>query len=369
MKIDREGLMYKSVFILCAILTAGAMGSAPAQSVAWHAPATTEVVSQPVTFSNGDARLQGTLYIPSLRHPVPAVVVFHGASEPLASTPLYHHLSEGLPQVGIAVLLFDRRGAGASTGKQNVAYQILSDHGVAGANAIRKLPQIDPTRVGYWGISQGGWLATLAASHDPRAAFAVAVSAPLVSPELQMEFAMANRLHVLGYGQGDIDVMLDARHKLDGYFNARNSRDAAVAALAGIANRPWFDQMYLPKPEGVSTDPATSSWRGEMDIDSFAAVAQVKIPVLYILGGEDPWIPVTPTVERLRELAPTHPLLQFAVVPHASHLMMEVAHETMDDASPAQVAAEQPQSPAYFMLLASWLEKTLAARTAGPEEK
>jgi uncharacterized protein len=251
--------MYRFVSILCAMLVMCAGRFAAAEPAAWHSPATTDVTSQSVTFSNGDATLQGTLYIPRSQHPVPAIVVFHGASEPLASTPLYLHLSEGLPQMGIAVLLFDRRGAGASTGKPNVAYQMLSDDGVAGANAIRKLPQIDPARVGYWGISQGGWLATLAASHDPRAAFAVAVSAPLVSPELQMEFAMSNRLHVLGYGQADIDTMLDARHKLDGYFMGRNSRDAAVAALAGIAGRPWFGQMYLPKPHAVSKDPSQSS--------------------------------------------------------------------------------------------------------------
>ena len=202
-----------------------------------------------MTFSNGDATLHGTLYIPQSQRPVPAVVVYHGASEPLASTPLYRHLSEGLPQIGFAVLVFDRRGSGASTGKPDVAYQTLSDDGVEGANALRKLPEIDPARVGYWGISQGGWLATLAASHDPRAAFAIAVSAPLVTPELQMEFAMSNRLHVLGYGQADIDAMLDARHKLDGYFQGSNPRGAAVAALDRIAGRPWYGQMYLPKPE------------------------------------------------------------------------------------------------------------------------
>jgi hypothetical protein len=352
----------RAAFILSAIITgAGASLAAAQQPSAWHAVASTEITTQSVTFSNGDANLQGTLYLPRSPRPVPAVVVYHGASEPLASTPLYRHLSEGLPQIGIAVLLFDRRGAGASTGKPRVAYQTLSDDGVAGANAIRQLPGIDPARVGYWGISQGGWLATLAASHDPRAAFAVAVSAPLVSPEVQMEFAMSNRLHILGYGQSDVDAMLAARRKLDGYYEGRNSRDAAVAALAAIAARPWFGRMYLPRPESVPTDPATSSWRGEMDIDPLADVARVKIPILFILGGEDPWIPVARTVARLRELAPTHPLLRFAVVPRASHLMMEVAHEQMDDANPDQVAAESPQSPTYFMLLGSWLEKTLAA--------
>jgi len=330
----------------------------------WHAEPTTNIESQAVTFSNGDAKLSGTLFIPRLPHAVPAVVVYHGASEPLANTPLYRHLSEGLPQIGMAVLLFDRRGTGASTGKANVPYQVLSDDGVAGANAIRQVPAIDAARVGYWGISQGGWLSTLAAAHDPRAAFAVAVSAPLVSPELQMKFAMSNRLRVMGYGQADVDDMLAARQKLDGYFNGVNSRADAVAALENIENRPWFGQMYLPKAASVPTDPAKSSWKGEMDVDSFAAVAQVRIPIIYILGAEDPWIPVSQSVARLRQLTPTHPLLQFAVIPQANHLMMESVRETMNDAGPEQVAVEVPQSPAYFMLLAAWLQATKVAPLA-----
>lgn len=114
------------------------------------------------------------------------MVVFHGASEPLASMPLYRHLSDGLPQLGMAVLLYDRRGNGTSTGSENVPYQTLADDGIAGAKVLRAMPRIDPKRVGYWGISQGGWLAAFAAVRDPNAAFAVAVSAPLTTPESQI---------------------------------------------------------------------------------------------------------------------------------------------------------------------------------------
>ena len=49
--------------------------------------------------------------------------------------------------MGIAVLLFDRRGSGASTGKPDVAYQTLADDGIAGANALRQIPAIDPARI------------------------------------------------------------------------------------------------------------------------------------------------------------------------------------------------------------------------------
>lgn len=339
-----------------------AVGSGAPAGMPWSSAPTTAVISRNLTFVDGDATLHGTLYLPERYAQVPAVVVFHGASEPLASTPLYAHLRDGLPQIGIAVLLFDRRGTGASTGKADVPYRTLVDDGIAGARAIRALPQIDPAQVGYWGISQGGWLATLAAARDPGAAFAVAVSAPLVSAELQMEFAMSNRLSVLGYSQTDIDDMLYARRKVNGYFTGANSRADAAAALTKIESRPWFDLMYLPKASSLPADPANSPWREQMDVNFFAFVEQVKIPMLFILGGEDPWIPVSATVARLRAIAATHPRLEYVVVPNANHLMMTPpAREQMNDADPRQVAVEKPDVSGYFTLLGGWLSRVVNA--------
>ncbi len=175
-----------------------------ALALPWYAPPSTNVVTKSVTFTNQGAKLHGTLYLPESKHPVPAIIVFHGASEPLANLPIYRHLSEGLTQLGIAVLLYDRRGNGASTGSEDVPYETLADDGIAGARALRTMPQIDAKRVGYWGISQGGWLATFAATRDRDAAFAIAVSAPMTTPESQMAFADANHLVALGYSKAQV---------------------------------------------------------------------------------------------------------------------------------------------------------------------
>lgn len=342
---------------LCAILASPNRGVA-ATVAPWHASATVGVTKESISFGNDGATLHGTLYIPDVNKRVPAIVVFHGASEPLASTPLYRHLIEGLPQIGVAVLLFDRRGTGASTGSTDAPYETLAGDGIAGARALRKLSNVDPARVGYWGISQGGWLATFAAARDPQAAFAVAVSAPLVTAESQMEFAMSNQLSVLGYGATDISEMLDARRRLDGYFNGRNSRASAVAALQAIQDKPWFALMYLPKAASVPANPKDSVWRSQMDLDSVAAVSRVHVPILFILGDSDPWIPVARTVDLLRSVSSKNRDVNYVVVPSANHLMMTPpARERMDDAKASAVAVEQPQAVAYFMILAAWLQR------------
>src|ERR1700722_10312591 len=223
----------------------------------WNVPGTPVIKTQHVTFRNAGATLQGTLYVPESANPVPAVVALHAASIGEADAALYRHLREGLPAIGVAVLLFDRRGSGASTGSARSArYETLADDGIAGARAIAKLPQIDKLRIGYWGLSQGGWLASFAAERDPHAAFAISVSAPLVTPEAQMRFAMANELELSGYSNADVTAMLAARSAVDGYDAGKVSRADAVAALQKIAAKPWFSQMYLSSPSELSTDRA-----------------------------------------------------------------------------------------------------------------
>ncbi len=323
----------------------------------WYAPPSTDVVMKPVVFTNAGATLKGTLYLPVSRRPVPAIVVFHGASEPLASTPLYRHLSEGLTQMGIAVLLFDRRGTGASAGSPEVPYETLADDGIAGARALRNMRGIDPKRVGYWGVSQGGWLASFAATRDSAAAFAVAVSAPLTTPESQMEFADANRLHVLGYSQTQIDDMLEARKAWTGYLRGANSRADAVAAIGKIENQSWYQYMYMPTVAQLK-GPSESTWRTQMDDDPIAAIEEVKIPMLFILGSSDPWIPVAQTAASLKTIATIHPNISYAIIPNANHLMMvPPVPERMADAGPDAVKTEMPQSPAYFMMLGSWVTR------------
>ncbi len=330
-----------------------------AVTLPWSAPPSTEVATKSVTFVNAGATLKGTLYLPASDHPVPAVVVYHGASEPLAATPLYRHLRDGLTQLGIAVLVYDRRGTGASTGSPEVPYETLADDGIAGARTLRALPQIDAKRVGYWGISQGGWLATFAAVRDRSASFAIAVSAPLTSPESQMEFADSNRLDVLGYANSDVQDMMQARKMWTGYLRGTNSRADAVAAITKIENRPWYQYMYMPTVAQLK-GPSESTWRTQMDDNPMTAVEQVKIPMLFILGSSDPWIPVVQTVASLRSVAATHDNIAYAVIPNANHLMMvPPVPERMADAAPEAIKTETPQSPAYFMTLSSWITRTL----------
>lgn len=325
--------------IVLALLASGAIGAAP------------QVHSQQVTFSHSGVTLHGTIYWPDSDQPVPAVVAFHDASVGRADAALYRHLRDGLPAIGIAVLLFDRR-----PNASGVSFETLADDGISGARAIARLPQIDPKCIGYWGLSQGGWLSLMAGVRDPSAAFVVAVSAPLVTPAVQMEFAMANRLRVLGYSASDVRAMLAARRAWTQYLRGSLSLANAVVAIEAIESKPWFDLMYMPTAQSLSAGTASNSFRLHMDVDPLSELSHMRIPALLIYGGADLWTPVDATVDRLHGLVVTHPSISYAVIPGANHELMFPVHDTMPT-DPQTVSTFAPQSPAYFMLLGSWLER------------
>jgi hypothetical protein len=314
------------------------------------------VVEKTIHFGNGATELTGTLYMPATGDHLPAIVALHGADTPTRDYALYRHLAEGMPAMGMAVLIFDRRGSGQSSGTlAGAGYDVLADDAIAGARAIAREPRIDPGHIGYWGLSQGGWLSVVAAGRDPKAAFAVSVSAPLVTASQQMHFATKNQLYVHGASRADMEAATRARDVWEGYLRGSRTHQDALAALGAIEHKPWFDLTFMPHPADM-TPRESSGYRLQMDEDPVRAVARVKAPILFIFGGADPWIPVALSLSQLHEIAKSKRDIETRVIAGASHEMVLNAHETMAfDKKTMLVTA--PNAPAYFAVLASWLER------------
>jgi dipeptidyl aminopeptidase/acylaminoacyl peptidase len=317
------------------------------------------VEAQERTFQSGDVSLSGTLYLPKIGSRVPAVIVFHAASSPTRNNPLYAHLAEMLPPLGIVVLVFDRRGSGRSGGKlENADYTMLADDGISAQRMLAQDHRIDPRRIGFWGLSQGGWLSLLAASRSPQAAFAISVSAPMTTPDVQMNFAVANILQIRGFSQADIDAAIAARAAVDDFQRGKRDRASAQRILDAATAKPWFVHTYLEKS---FKDPDQSGWAKEMRHDPLATLDAVKQPTFIVYGSADPWVPVQTSIERLRASSARHPNVEVALVTGADHAMA-TSVSLADQIDPVLSARQAPQSAAYFGLLGAWLAKQGLAR-------
>jgi pimeloyl-ACP methyl ester carboxylesterase len=142
-----------------------------------------------VTIHADGADLAGTITEPDGSGPHPGIVIVHG-SEP--GQRYYYDFWVGLyTSLGLAVLTYDKRGQGASTGRypgeyaSQQALTTYADDAIASLAVLARWPGIDAKRVGFHGGSQGGWIVPLAISRHGLAAFAILASAPAVTVDQQ----------------------------------------------------------------------------------------------------------------------------------------------------------------------------------------
>jgi pimeloyl-ACP methyl ester carboxylesterase len=348
-------MKFTSGALLCTALlslTAEGQQMATGNSPAWSAAPTTSVIAVEQKFNNGPITLSGTLYLPVSAEKVPAVVAFHSSASDTRDLALYRHLKEMLPPLGVAVFVYDRRGSGRSGGTPaHGDYEVLADDGIAAERMLAKDPRIDARRIGFWGLSQGGWLSLLAASRFPDTAFVLSVSGPMTTPDVQMNFAVANILRIKGFPPSEIDTAIAARKAVDDFARAELDRATAQKRLDVALGRSWFDLIYLDR---TLSDVSVSSWAQEIRHDPLEWLKRVRAPALILYGADDPWVPVNTSVQALRAQAAQHPNITVAIVAGADHDMsLSTSLEAQID--PAKLSDQAPDSPEYFALMASWL--------------
>jgi uncharacterized protein len=138
-----------------------------------------------VRFSCMRASLAGTLYLPrgSGRHPA---AVWVPGSGPTPRLRFPKGVLPTLVRSGVAMLSWDKRGVGTSSGQCCPAdsghFNLLAADVDGALNVLRSRRDIDRRRIGIVGASQAGWIVPLAVARFGHAlAFTAMVDAPAVS--------------------------------------------------------------------------------------------------------------------------------------------------------------------------------------------
>ncbi len=136
-------------------------------------------IEEEVIFNNESANvtLSGTLTLPDTQNTSPAVILIHGSGpndRNGTSMGTFHLLADYLTRQGIAVLRYDKRGAGESTGNygESTTLDFTSDVKAA-MEFLKNDARINPELIGLIGHSEGGVIAPLVASQNDEVAFMV----------------------------------------------------------------------------------------------------------------------------------------------------------------------------------------------------
>lgn len=139
-----------------------------------------------VMYGSGGLDISGVLYVPRGDGPFPAVVLAHGYTPParyVTGTGMERE-QVYLADQGWVVLHTDYRGHAASTRVPALEMELglgFAEDTLNAISAVSRLPQVDPRRVGLFGLSMGGGVTYNALVTAPDMVQAAVVWAPVSS--------------------------------------------------------------------------------------------------------------------------------------------------------------------------------------------
>ncbi len=312
--------------------------------------------------------LGATLTLPEGEGPFPGVVMITGSGpqgrdshDPsMGEHRPFAVWAEYLAANGMAVLRYDDRGVGDSTGDFSAATasDLASDARSALA-ALRDHPSIDPQRAGLIGHSEGGAIAMMAAG-DTDPAFVVMLAAPAVDfREVFSGQYLAQQL--IG---GDPQDALDANQQfLSTIYAALDAVEGRPNADARAHLASVFDALGLPHEAGL--DMLSSDYiRGWLAHDMRATLRGYDGPVLGVYGEHD--LSVNPIQNAAALGGAIDPRIgsRVTVMRGKNHLL-----QTVTDAMANPAEQDHAIAPDVLALVTAWLadRSGLAAPVAGEE--
>jgi pimeloyl-ACP methyl ester carboxylesterase len=311
-----------------------------------------------VSFQNGDVTISGTLVLPNTKAPHPAVVRIHGAGPGSR----FNFADEFYPYHGIAVLNYDKRGVGKSTGNwREAGVEDLAGDTLAGIQLLRSRSDINPKQIGVAGGSEGGWAASLVAGRDANLAFLVLVAGPALSFVDEVLNEAADNMRVDGLSDKETEAALEfLRFKMSLIRSGEVLTDAGwekmQAAAAKVKNEKWFAYVR-PWAKGSWW---WKKWYLMSQYDPQPFLEKTIIPVLAVYGGADRNAPAPRNVEALEKAMKKAGNKNYTikVLPKANHFGLEAERGFLFD---DELPRLRRFVPGYFDTV-KWILKRVTVR-------
>lgn len=249
-----------------------------------------------VTFENKTASitLAGTLTLPKKDGVSPAVVLISGSGAQNRNEELMGHkpflvLSDYLTRNGIAVLRFDDRGVGKSTGSfQTATSADFATDVTAAVEYLKTRKEVDKKKIGLIGHSEGGVIAPMVAANSKDIAFIVLMAGTGV-PGDQLLLAQ-EKLVGRASGLDSVALSINERLSRQAYEIVKKTTndEALKAELTALLKRNNVSDDEISRSLGRTLNPWTLYF---IRHDPAPVLAKVKCPVLALNGSNDLQVP------------------------------------------------------------------------------
>jgi pimeloyl-ACP methyl ester carboxylesterase len=253
-----------------------------------------------VVFPNAGAKisLAGTLTIPTGTGPFPVAVLLVGSGpHDRDETLLGHHpfliLADHLTRKGIAVLRYDKRGIGKSTGDYaNATTEDFANDCESALAYLKNRKEINPKRIGLIGHSEGGIIAPIVAARAKDVAWIVLLAGSGLKGEDLLLLQSESILDVSGADEAQIASTLDFNRQTYALVRQVQTRTELESRLNELVQSSRANSALPPPALQAQLGMLASPWfRYFLDYDPAPALQKTLCPVLALDGEKDLQVP------------------------------------------------------------------------------
>ncbi|MBU1097909.1 MAG: alpha/beta hydrolase [Bacteroidetes bacterium] len=271
-----------------------------------------------VTFRNeeADISLAGTFTFPKNGGPFPAVVLVSGSGAQNRDEEIFEHkpfliISDYLTRNGIAVLRYDDRGTAKSQGDfSSATTQDFMIDAISSVNYLSSRKEVDKSKIGMMGHSEGGLIAPMAAANCDELDFIIMLAGPGLPGRdiLIMQNELISRAN--GESEDKIKEELQFNTKLyDLIYSDKDSPDLREKILQLINQNieelpdsekvnPMFSKENIERQVNIITSPWFKNF---IVYDPRPTLENITIPVLALIGENDLQLPPKENIVEIRK--------------------------------------------------------------------
>lgn len=313
----------------------------------------------PATFDSAGTKLNGVLIEPpGADAKRPLVVMVHGSER---NSPIGGVYGYAMAAQGISVFVYDKRGTGGSEGEYTQNFELLAADAAKALDTARGLAAGRYGRAGFFGGSQGGWVAPLAATRT-KADFVTVGFGLVASPIEEDREQMVSEVRAAGLGK-DAEALVTRLSQATADLLLSGFRDgyaALDAVRSEMADKPWAAKVegeYSGAIARMPNDELRRVGRARFDnleliwdYDAVAALRKLDAPLLWVLAGEDREAPIETTRGALLGLAKQGKPFDVYLFPGTDHGMFEFTATADGSRNVTRI------TDGYLKLLGDWIK-------------
>ena len=234
--------------------------------------------------------LTGTLTIPKGKGPFPAMVLVSGSGQQNRDEELMNHrpfwvIADYCARHGIAVLRYDDRGMGGSSGEvENATSMDFSYDAEAAFDYLRNRKEINASRVGILGHSEGGVINFMVSARRPEVAFLVSLAGPSVNGIEVLKEQQAAILRASGMSEEMVQFNGNANAQMFDIIEASNDREEADSLLRQLVKGWGYNEELTEQTVSQMTMPWMYYF---LKYDPTEAIVKTNCPALLLNGSKD----------------------------------------------------------------------------------